>query len=73
MLAEPEDLLQNVIDENPEHEQPTLWEILKAVNKCTASVDKLKLHLGSLSEDVALIRQVLQKIRECTTATESPY
>lgn len=40
-MAEEEEQFQDELDENPsEQEQPTLWEILKAVNKCTASVDK---------------------------------
>lgn len=40
------------LEENTsEQEQPTLCQILKAVNKCTASVDMLKTRLGCLSED----------------------
>lgn len=63
IFTDQEEQSQNKVDENPsEQAQPTLWEILKAVNKCTASIDKLKTHPGSLSEDVALIRQDLKKI-----------
>lgn len=46
-------------------------EILRAVNKCTASVNTLKEHFGGLKEEVGLIRQDLLKMRECTTAAES--
>ena len=44
--------------------QPTLADILQAVNKCTASVDTIK-------EQFGLLRQDMQKIRERTTAVES--
>lgn len=54
-----------------ENEQPTLAMILKAVNKCTASVNTLQERFGGLKEEVSLIRQDLQKIRERTTAAES--
>ena len=52
-------------------EQPTLAQILKAVNKCTASVQTLQQHFGGLKEEVGLIRHDFQKIRERTTAVES--
>lgn len=51
--------------------QPTLADILKSVNNCTASVNTLKEQFGGLREDVSLLRQDLQKIRERTTAVES--
>lgn len=53
---------------NDESFQPTLEDILQAVQKCTASVDDLK-ELGGLRE-VSLLRQDLQKIRERTTVVE---
>ena len=59
--------------EEPEVEggdQPTLAAILKAVNKCTASVNGLRLRFGSLEEEVGLIRHDIQKMRERTTAVE---
>lgn len=43
------------------------------MKKCTASVNKLKTHLGSLFEGVTFIRQGVQKKREHTTATESHF
>lgn len=52
-------------------EQPALGEILRAVKKCTESVSKLKEHFGSLRQEIYLLDQDLQKIRERTTATES--
>lgn len=67
-----------IADEPEEHEeeeegseQPTLADILKAVNKCTASVNNLQVRFGGLKEEVSLIRQDIQKIRERTTAAES--
>lgn len=54
-----------------ELQNPTLAEILRAVHKCTASVNTLQERLGGLKEEVSLIRKDLQKIRERTTATES--
>lgn len=47
--------------------QPTLTTIVWAVNKCTTLQD----HFGCLKEEVILIRQDLQKIRERTTAGKS--
>lgn len=44
-------------------EQPTLAAILRAVNKCTVSVNNLQAHLEGLKEKVSLRRQDLQKIR----------
>lgn len=41
--------------------QPTLGDILQAVQKCTASLDDLKKWLGGLGEEVSLLRQDLQK------------
>lgn len=38
-------------------EQPTLREILWAVNKCTDSVNTLKDHFDSLREQVTLLHQ----------------
>lgn len=52
-------------------EQPTLSQILRAVNLCTASVNTVKDRLGGLTEEVSLMRQDMQKIRERTTAAES--
>lgn len=52
-------------------EQPTLAATLRAVNKCTASVNNLWARFGGLKEEVSLIRQDIQKIRERTTAVES--
>lgn len=52
-------------------EQPTRSRILQAVHKCTASVNTVKDRLGSLTEEVALLRQDLQRISERTTAVES--
>lgn len=72
MINDQKDTEQEEQGENPdEQEKPTLREILKAVNKCTALVDTFKSYLRSLSEDVAVIRHDLQEIRERTTATES--
>lgn len=46
--------------------QPTLAEILRAVHKCTTSVNTLQECFGGLKKVVSLIRQDLQKIRERT-------
>lgn len=54
------------MDDSP---QPTLGNILQAVQKCTASVD-LKERFGGLREQVFLLRQDLQKIREHMTTPE---
>ena len=59
------------VEEDEAAEQPTLAQILKAVNKCTASVQTLLQHFGGLKEEVGLIRHDFQKIRERTTAVES--
>lgn len=56
-------------DGEDEVEQLTLAEILRAVHKCTMSVQTLLEHFGGLKEEVRLIHD-LQKIRECTTAVE---
>lgn len=56
---------------DPDATQPTLADILRAVNNCTASVNTLKEQFGGLREDVSLLRQDMQKIRERTTAVES--
>lgn len=46
-----------------EDEQPTLAEILRAVNRCTAVVNILQDCFGGLKEEVVLIKQDLQKNR----------
>lgn len=46
-------------------DEPTLATILRAVNKCTVSVNHLQARFGGLKEEVILIRQ------ERTTAAES--
>lgn len=51
--------------------QPTLADILRVVNKCTASVNTLQEQFGGLREDVSLLRQDWQKIQEHTMAVES--
>lgn len=51
-------------------QKPTLNDILRAVHRCTASVDGLKEQFGGLTETVSLLRQDLQKIRERTTSVE---
>lgn len=51
-------------------EQPTIADILHAVNKCTASVDHLKEQFGGLKVAVVLVRQDLQKVIEIITAAE---
>lgn len=53
-----------------EVQQPTLSDILRAVQSCTASVNGLKVQFGSLTETVSLLRHDIQKIRERTTAVE---
>lgn len=53
-----------------ETEQPTLADILRAVHKCTASVNTLQEQFGGLKEELGLIRHDFQKIRERTTAVE---
>lgn len=53
-----------------ETEQPTLADILRAVHKCTESVNTLQEQFGGLKEEVGLICHDLQKIRERTTAAE---
>lgn len=52
-------------------QQPTLNDILRAVRRCTASVDGLKEQFGGLTETVSLLRKDFQKIRERTTAVEA--
>lgn len=52
-------------------EQPTLADILKAVHVCTAAVTDVKEQFGGLREEVSLLRQDLQKVRERATAVES--
>lgn len=49
-------------------DQPTLAEILKAIHKCTASVDMPKEHFGELKEKVGLIRHDLQKEQQWKAA-----
>lgn len=57
------DLLEETEDPDAEGgEQPTLAAILRAVNKCTASVNNLQARFGGLKEKVSLIRQDIQKI-----------
>lgn len=66
MMAQADD--SSAIAEDPEEpdeegsEQPTLAAILKAVNKCTASVNNLQARFGGLKEEVSLLRQDIQKI-----------
>lgn len=50
-------------------EQPTLGEILRVVNKRTASVNIFKDHFRGLWEEMSLLPHALQKIRARTTAT----
>lgn len=57
--------------QNPE--KPTLADILRTVNNCTVSVNTLKEQFGGLREDVSLMRQDMQNIRERTTAVESRF
>lgn len=56
---------------NEDTAQPTLAETLKAVNKCTASVNTLQELFGGLKKEVFLIRQDIQKTREIIMAAES--
>lgn len=65
------DVLEVTEEPGEEGEQPTLAAILRAVNKCTASVNNLQERFGGLKEEVSLVRQDLQKIRERNTASES--
>lgn len=53
-----------------ETEQPTLAEILRAVHKCTASVNTLKEHFGGLKEEMSLIGHDIRKIKEWTMAAK---
>lgn len=48
-------------EEGEKSKQPTLAEILRAVNICTASVNTLQACFRGLKEEVVLIRQDLQK------------
>lgn len=57
--------------EMPDQKQPTLANILRAVNSCTASINTLKDQFGGLRGDVSLLCQDLQRIQERTTAMES--
>lgn len=51
--------------------QPTLGDILQAVQKCKASVDDQKRKdLAACGREVSLLCQDLQKIREGTTVVE---
>lgn len=59
------------IDTEEDGKQPTLSDILRAVHKCTASVNTSKEHFGGLQKVVGLICQDLQKMREHTTVAES--
>lgn len=54
-----------------EPEQPTLAEKLQSVHMCTASGNTIKDQFHCLWEEVSLLRQDLQKIRERTIAVES--
>lgn len=51
--------------------EPTLRDVLLAVNKCNTSLSSLTIQMGTLKEDVGLIRQNIQKIKERTTAVET--
>lgn len=55
---------------NDDTVQPTISEILHAVQKCTTSVDDLKERFDGLGEEVSLLRQDLQKIRERVTTVK---
>lgn len=50
--------------------QPTLSEILQAVQKCTVSVVDLKERFEGLQEEVSLPRQDLEHIRKRRTVAE---
>lgn len=59
MGAQSEELEEGSEDE--ETAQTTLAEILRAVNKCTASANSLQECFGGLKDEVSLIRQDIQK------------
>lgn len=51
--------------------EPTLRDVLLAVNQCNTSLSSLTLQMGNLKEDIGLIRQNIQRITERTTAVET--
>lgn len=51
--------------------EPTLRDVLLAVNQCNTSLSSLTIQMGNLKEDIGLIRQNIQRITERTTAVET--
>lgn len=52
---------ENSEEEEEKQAQPILAKIVRAVNKCAASVNTLQEHFGGLKEEVSIIRQDIQK------------
>lgn len=55
-----------------EYEEPTLMDVLKAVQQCHVSLGALTGQVQGFREDFILLHQDVQKVRECTTALEGP-
>lgn len=56
--------------EGSDDPEPTLWEILAAVTSCNHTLHSLTSEIKGVKFKITLVRQDMQKLRDCTVALE---